>query len=633
MVMFPGKFNAHILILATTETSKRASTTEELEAAQATIRAAITQNSSRRKQATVHDAIVTDVGLAAAAPKAPSPSIVGRLPTATVPAPKPKTPSSLTSKRGKQSSQLKKVLDVNGHSNAPSRAPLERNSSSAASTIEIDVFGPVTSPASVVKKRSGSGPKNNGRKSGSSPDESSFSGGIPSNAIISGDDEELRALIRGPTCGRIDVGQILSVAAVSGDEDDAVGELEEDEEIQPKYRSFAATDASSSEDEIENDDVPDAVPETDQRASVPLLISYTSQKRPGASPSMRSSAADSKDTASRDSEQRARDNDHPVNDAPVPDRPEKESHAPPISPKPPTGPEPDSPIEYFDEPQQALRARIGSLPPRPNGLLKKMKGKSASLSPQQSRVRPPMLSNKVKLNGVSEEADREVHKIVSQLPPTQPPALLEPVCLDNAPKPISPTPRRQSLDTWAILKPSSPNTDADSSLNYDELVSMNHDELRSSTPNDRRLASQVTTRQTAEEASSLDSHDSQPTDDPLFLPSESQHPFPYSQYQAEIDDQALDANDSDDEDEVEATVKSGQDVTASSFRRLTDIGSQRSFFSSQPPGWQKADFSRPMLQDLYGNGPDDESDSSDGDSDGGGEKTSHIPQSRRAGAK
>ncbi|KAK0461224.1 uncharacterized protein EV420DRAFT_187276 [Desarmillaria tabescens] len=455
-----------------------------------------------------------------------------------------------------------------------------------------------------------------------SPDEGSSSRGVPLNAIISEDDEELTALIRGPKRGRLDVSQILSVVAASGDEDDDVGELEEEEEMQPKYRSFAAADASSSEDEIEDEDVPDAVPVTDRPASVPLLASSTSKERSSTSPSMRSSATDLKDITSKDSKQHVGDGDHPVDGAPVPDTPGEESHTPR---KPPTEPEPDSPIESFDEPQQTLQARVGS-PSRPNGLLKRMKGKSASLSPQQSRLRPLMLSQKGKLGGVSEEVDP---KIVSQLPSTHPPALLKPIDLDNAPKPVSPQPRRQSLDTWEILKTSSPNTDADSSLNYDELVSMNQDELTSSTPNDRRLAPQVTKRQTAD---SSDLHDSQPTDDPLFLPSESQRPFPYSQYQAGTDDQ-VDANDSDDEDEVEATVKSGPDVTASSFRRLTDIGSQRSFFSSQTPGWQKADFSRPTLQDLYGNGPEDESDSSDEDNDSGDEKTSHIPQSRRAGAK
>ncbi len=610
-VMFLDNFHTHILILDTAETSKRHSTTEELEAAQATIRAAIAQKSSRRKQAAVNDAVPTDIGLSTDASKATSPSIAGGPPTATVQVAEIKSSSTLTSKQAKPSRPLKKV---------PLHAPLERHNSPAASAIEIDVFGPVTSPAcaSVVKKGSGFGPKNNGRKSGSSPDKSSSSRDVPMKAMNSGDDEELRALIRGPQRGRVDVGQILSVAAAGGDEDDAAGELEEDEEIQPRYRSFAAADASSSEEEIEDDDSPDVVSETDRQTSVPLVASSTSREP---------SATDSKDAASKNAEQRAGDDGHPVNSVLVPDTPEEESPASPISPKPTTEPEPGSPIESFDEPQQAPQTHVGSPPRRPNGLLKRMKGKSASLSPQQSRLRPPMLSKIGKLNGVSEEADSEAHKIASQLPPTKSPVLPETIDLDNVPMPVSAKPRRQSLDTWAILKPSSPNTDADSSINIDELVSVNYDEVTSSTPNDRRLAFQATTQQIAEGTTSLDSHDSQPADDPLFIPSESQHPFPYSQYQT------VSAHDSEDENEVEATVKSGPDVTASSFRRLTDIGSQRTFFSSQPPGWQKADFSRPTLQDLYGNGPDDESDSSDGDSDGGGERTSHIPQSRRAGAK
>ncbi|KAK0195449.1 hypothetical protein F5146DRAFT_288148 [Armillaria mellea] len=569
------------------EKSKRPSTTEELEAAQATIRAAIAQ---RRKQAAVNNAATTDTTNVS---KATSPIIADGPLTATVQVAEIELSSTLTSKRTKQSLPLKKVR---------LHAPLERHSSPAASTTEIDVFGPVTSPASAVKKGSGSGLKNNGRKSGSSPDKSSSSRDVPMKAMISGDDtgddEELRALIRGPERGRVDVGQILSVAAAGGDEDDVAAELEEDEEIQPRYRSFAAADASSSEEEIEEDDSPDVVSETDQQTSIPLVASSTSREP---------STTDSNDAASKYAEQRVRDDRRPVNSITVANTPE-ESPASPISPKPPTDPEPVSPIESFDEPQQTLQTHVELPPRRPNGLLKKMKGKSASLSPQQSRLRPPMLSKMGKSNGVSEEADSEAQTIASQLPPTQPPALLEPVDFDNVP-PVSPSkPRRQSLDTWATLKPSSPNTDPDSSMNIDELVS-------------------VTMQQMAEEAGSLNSHDSQPTDDPLFLPSESQHPFPYSQHQA------VSAHDSEDENEVEASVKSGPDVTASSFRRLTDIGNQRTFFSSQPPGWQKADFSRPTLKDLYGNGPDDESDSSDGDSEGGGERTSHIPQSRRAGAK
>ncbi|KAG7446240.1 uncharacterized protein BT62DRAFT_105505 [Guyanagaster necrorhizus] len=617
------------------ETSKRASTAEELEAAQATIRAAIAQNSLRRNQATVNDTATADAGLSAAISKLSS-SIMGGPPTYTsdtVPATETRPSSSSISKEAK-SRRLKKLPHVNGHSHTTLHAPLEPRSSAAVSTIEMDVFGPVTNPSSAVKKWSESGPKNNGREGDSSLDKSSPNGGVTLKEMISGDDEELGALIRGPQRGRMSVGQILSVAIAGRDEDDVNGELEEDEEIQPKYRSFSVADASSSEDEIEDGASSDAVPETGRQASVPLVASSIPQEHRCASPAMGSSAADLKVVVSKGSEQPAGDDDHPVNGALVPAAPEEESHAPPISPKLPTRPEPDSPIESFDEPQQAFQTHIWSPPPRTNGLLKRMKGKSVSLSPQKPRLQPPMLSRNGKLNGVSEEADPEAPKIASQLPSTQLTALMESIDFDSAPKPVSPTLRRQSLDTWAILKPSSPNTDADSSMNYDELVSMNYEELTSSTRNDRRLASQVTTQQTAERASPSDFHDSQPTDDPLFLPSECQHPFPYSQYQAGTDDQALDANDSEDEDEVEATVKSERDVTASSFRRLTDIGSQRNFFSNQPLGRQKAAFSRLTQKDLYGNEiDDDESDSSDGDSDRGTEKTSHIPQSRRAGAK
>ncbi|KAK0504729.1 hypothetical protein EDD18DRAFT_1126097 [Armillaria luteobubalina] len=469
--MFLGKFHSLILILAISETSRRPSTLEELEAAQATIRAIMAQ---RRNQAAVTDAVTADIDLSTDASKATSPIIAGGPPTATVQVAEIKSSSTLTSKRAKPSHSLKKV---------PLHAPLKRHSFPAASPTEIDVFGPVTSPASVVKKGSRSGLKNNGRKSGSLPDKSSSSRDVPMKAMISEDDEELRALIRGRQRTRVDIGQIFSAVAASGDEDDGAGVLEEDEEIQPKYHSFTAADASSSEEEIEDDDFPDEVSETNRQTSIPLVASSSSREP---------SAADFNDVTSKDAEQCAGDDRHPVNSVTLAHTPEH--------------PNQFQPIEFFDEPQQALQTHLELPPRRPNGLLKRMKGKSASLSPQQSRLRPPMLSKIGKLNGVSGE------EAASQLLPTQPPTSLEPVDFESTP-PVSPSkPRRQSLDTWATLKPSSPNTDHDSSINIDELVSVNYGEVTSSTPNDRRPAFQAATQRIAEGTSSLDSHNSQPTD-------------------------------------------------------------------------------------------------------------------------
>jgi len=120
---------------------------------------------------------------------------------------------------------------------------------------------------------------------------------------------------------------------------------------------------------------------------------------------------------------------------------------------------------------------------------------------------------------------------------------------------------------------------------------------------------------------------------PLFVHADSQQSFPYSQY-LDLSGKAPTAspNDSQDEDEVEATVVKPVNKSAM-FRSLTEIASQPSVFRRQSS--QIASVTKGPVIDYYGTSAGhEESDESgsDSDSEAGGEKVaSHIPASRRAG--
>ncbi|KAJ7647174.1 hypothetical protein FB45DRAFT_191152 [Roridomyces roridus] len=124
-------------------------------------------------------------------------------------------------------------------------------------------------------------------------------------------------------------------------------------------------------------------------------------------------------------------------------------------------------------------------------------------------------------------------------------------------------------------------------------------------------------------------------DAPLFLPAESQIPFPYSQWTEEAKNSE---SDDEEEEEVAKAVKSSsQRPSTTSYRRLTDIASQPNVFSSRPT-LRSAAFpssslpqSKDKRSELYGTLARDE-DESDSDSDAGDEP-SHIPKSRQAGAQ
>jgi len=134
-------------------------------------------------------------------------------------------------------------------------------------------------------------------------------------------------------------------------------------------------------------------------------------------------------------------------------------------------------------------------------------------------------------------------------------------------------------------------------------------------------------------------------DDPLFILTESQPPFPYSQWNSveHFGESPLQGvpripspTESADEEEVEVSVKSvpRNQKSRAPYRKLTDITSQQTLFST-PALLRPASFPslRNKLNDLYGrDGQEEESDpESDSGSDADGEAKSHIPKSRRAG--
>lgn len=119
--------------------------------------------------------------------------------------------------------------------------------------------------------------------------------------------------------------------------------------------------------------------------------------------------------------------------------------------------------------------------------------------------------------------------------------------------------------------------------------------------------------------------------DPLFLHSESQQSFPYSQF-------TFPPGSEDEEDEVEASVVKVQTTTRSSskFRSLTEIASQPTLFTPILRLAQTIS-AKEEVMNLYGRAskvPEDESEESDTESESEAEvktQTSHIPMSRRAG--
>ncbi|KAF8633367.1 hypothetical protein AX17_004538 [Amanita inopinata Kibby_2008] len=191
----------------------------------------------------------------------------------------------------------------------------------------------------------------------------------------------------------------------------------------------------------------------------------------------------------------------------------------------------------------------------------------------------------------------------------------------------SPAPTPMSLDTWTVLKESSPPVDDEGNLPVDEL--------QASSPAVRRLGtSKSLARSNIVEAFSASSKNPPPTS------SGPEMSFPDSQDLPFQKDQGDSASPSDSEEEAEVDSSlNPQTGTLRKFRRLSEI--IRSPIFSKRPTLQPAQFAAAAainkVSDWYGKkgrGGDDTDDESDADSDSDSEvqKPSHIPRSRRAGA-
>ncbi|KAG6833567.1 hypothetical protein H0H87_005218 [Tephrocybe sp. NHM501043] len=181
-----------------------------------------------------------------------------------------------------------------------------------------------------------------------------------------------------------------------------------------------------------------------------------------------------------------------------------------------------------------------------------------------------------------------------------------------------------SLETWVTLKPSSPMPDADATMMIDELEPSSPHEAHADIdyPNTSDLQDGT-------------------NEDPLFFPTESLPAFPYSQWNGEPQKESRKSLDkqADGQQEVEEPVQSQPKPKPSQnprYRRLTDITIDHGLFST-PTTTTRATRSSmaAMKTDMYGrSGKDDIESESDSESDNSdAQEKSHIPKSRRAGAR
>lgn len=186
----------------------------------------------------------------------------------------------------------------------------------------------------------------------------------------------------------------------------------------------------------------------------------------------------------------------------------------------------------------------------------------------------------------------------------------------------------QSTTQWAIIDGISPKSNDTTSQLVDELNSSS----RSSSAN-------APIQEPGDEQAPV-----RPGSKPLFLPSDSQSQFPYSQWNVDTTpaQRAQDDNSpTESESEEDSTLRPKPtprltSSTAPKYRRLTDIASQEIF---SPSAMSPLNYfpSTPAVNDkskiTRSNGDDEEDDDSEDDSedDSDADTKSHIPKSRRAG--
>ena len=185
-------------------------------------------------------------------------------------------------------------------------------------------------------------------------------------------------------------------------------------------------------------------------------------------------------------------------------------------------------------------------------------------------------------------------------------------------------PEQASLNTWEVLN--------DSSSLVGDITMMMEDELQSS-PSAQTPFPKIANGQSTKESEHDPASQDNGPEEPLFILTQSQPGFPYSQWATGHGPES--ANDSEDEEEVAAVVKPqlARQMASHSFRRLTDITASQQLFQA-PIKMQPSQLasSKDTSNDPYGRkGKESESEESDTESDSDEDTPTHIPKERRAG--
>ena len=183
---------------------------------------------------------------------------------------------------------------------------------------------------------------------------------------------------------------------------------------------------------------------------------------------------------------------------------------------------------------------------------------------------------------------------------------------------------------WMTLTPSKPTEDDNSSIVRDELAPSSPLSRKSSA---NKKGVKKTVKQTTGKTN--ESLPNTSSDNPLFVPSASQPPYPYSQ-NFHVEGQPA-VNRSDSEDEVSGSLTTNA-RTPRTYRLLSEIHEKKLFPRRSSSNLVQSQSSKTdRTASMYGkNGKrgDDVGDDSDSDSDSDSEpkKISHIPKARMAGA-
>jgi hypothetical protein len=449
-------------------------------------------------------------------------------------------------------------------------------------------------------------------------------------------DIDLDALIRGPN---ISAKILTDIPATGSSEDEEDLELaEDDEERQNRRRGgrFVASDSSEDEDMDDDDDNVgvdngEVSPIMDSWDSSPPhphedYVSFQMVDRPGESPGVGNSGdvafhaalsadtavfqlADHKDPSPPLSDYTA--NTANVDMAAV--QPSQNSISFTDPPNPGSNSKVSHPLSWRDDTSSAIQQPEFVDRQRQEGIIRRMKGRGGKCVEKNSVAGIP-----TKYSGDPKEADSNFlpadENGRTQSDPRQAQEQANGIDIAVTMEPATSSQNIISLDTWTTLKESSPFPGAESTIMIDEL--------RSSSPSSQvQMGAEISNAKPILTSS-----------DPLFILTESQPPFPYSQW---IGGEA--ANDSEDEQEVQASVQpqSQSRIThPPRYRRLTDIASQQTIFplATNP---KPARVAGNKLADMYGrSGEEDIESDSDSDSDSGLDAQmlkSHIPKSRIAG--